>query len=327
MRQSFVCPACGYKVTADREVKFCELCGGKMSADQEVNTGPLKFEYRKSAINFDKVYADLQVTFHTMDYILVTIEGEPEMLSEIVVDATNPTIEVHGKLPGVEKLTKYSGIEIEDGVVTVDGIVLDPKKKLRINLTLPMIAEVQLGKFAIGLFVGQQDGGTLTILNSGFMNVIVWSLEDLTYDLSGMADAIVLDVKGKFKCSMSGNGGFSGRNIGGPANIEISGNANLGFVSMKGNVDLEISGSCSFETQSLNAKLCQVDLSGNGNVQILNGSVDQLSAEISGAGSMGFAMEVNRGTYEISGAGSIHTKKCKSVLSSEVTGAGSITFG
>lgn len=295
------CTECDYVYTGEREVKFCSMCGSPMEELVLSETPALEFTFFHG-IKLDIMYGDIQVEFNNQGRTTVLIEGPEEVKQTVRVDGNT----ISAEIPGVEIYRSRNEIRKYRGEYYINDEKPDPEKKLKIKLSLPWIAELDLGQFTFGDVTMVGNGGGMTLHSAGYMNIMGGVFDTVDYKLSGSGAWVLETVKYDLKATISGAGSFEA-NGAGNTSIQLTGNGKAEIESVIGNLKIGISGS--------------------GNVTVNGGAVDELSVNISGAGNVELDLTAITGEFNISGVGNISVNECLKVRSRKVSGVGTISIG
>ncbi len=146
---------------------------------------------------------------------------------------------------------------------------------------------------------------SLKVSGSGALKIEVDASGDMDADVSGSGD---IDLRGKaknFESHVSGSGKVNiGLAITNTADFGVSGSGKILASGSASSVKASISGSGKVLAANLQTNRCQVRISGSGDVEI--NVKDELDANISGSGSVGYRGEPSKINSHSSGSGKVH---------------------
>lgn len=284
-----------------------------------VSTGPKTIVIPKKVLSLNNLFADIEASFsREVQEITMVIEGDEEMKQ--AVEYTKGYC--LGKLPGITSNNKGTNIARINNVIYVDNMVLDQKRKLKIQVTLPWYADLALESRLFGSFKFVTDGGNVSIWHKNMMEVTANSFERLALFLSGMGGFEANDISEGLILEIKSHGGAELNSVTGSAAIDLSGMGGVDLNRLVGELRLDIRSNGGAKITNVDLTKATVSLLGMGGVDIEEGTIENLTVDLNSMGDFNFDGNVKTGSFENSGMGDITVRSCQNVLKNSATSMG-----
>jgi hypothetical protein len=277
-------------------------------------------------LDLNTVFADIAVSFNNRGVVEFAIAGDEEMKQALIFSLRDGVLTVTGKLPGVEKYGENLRVSTNNGAVKVNGVILDPSRKLKIDICIPWVSEFNVGNYTFGSMTFMTDGNGLTLNNASFINIVTGSFVDFTGVVSGMGGLIIANVTGTLVAEIRDMGGITVRNATGKNTVTVSGMGEFNSLALSGTLVAVTSGSA-ITSKLVDLTSADIQILGMGNVEFEKGTIGNLKVITTDIGAFRFEGNSTEVSIQCNGLGGATMKDISRKLTAEICDMGGITVG